>query len=342
MLNSHNCGQDKAILCQGQRSLAKAVRKPVKTAFLGLLLIVSTLATGCSGGDNGKELEIADIGWTENTAIAELTKVLLEEELGYEQVTTHTSDLDSVYDSVAKGDLDAFQDVWLPNQRDLLSNVQDDVEQLNFSYQGQTEQGIGVPSYMNTTSLEQLNESGADMIFGIEPGSVVMGKIYDDVIPAYGLKQKLVEASTDGMLDEVDRRYRNQEEFALVAWSPHWMNQQYDLRYLEDPKDAFGELNEPAKIATIVEKNLSEDEPVAYAFMEALTLDEEHLNDLENTINEVGEPHEGAKQWAQDNRDVWQPLGRGRPERTGVLRRELPVGALLLSELKKDKWVPGE
>jgi glycine betaine/proline transport system substrate-binding protein len=95
----------------------------VKTAFLGLLLIVNTLATGCSGGYNGKELEIADIGWTENTAIAELTKVLLEEELGYEQVTIHTSDLDSVYDSVAKGDLDAFQDVWLPNQRDLLSNV---------------------------------------------------------------------------------------------------------------------------------------------------------------------------------------------------------------------------
>jgi glycine betaine/proline transport system substrate-binding protein len=307
MSDYRNCGQDPAILCQEQRSLAEDAGTLVKAAFLGLLLVVSTLATGCGGNASGRELDIADIGWTENTAIAELTKVLLEEELGYEQVTIHTSGLGSVYDSVARGDLDAFQDVWLPNQRYLLSNVEDDVEQLSFSYQGQTQQGIGVPTYMNTTSLDQLNESGADMIFGIEPGSVVMGKIYDDVIPAYGLKQKLVEASTDGMLDEVDRRYRNQEEFALVAWSPHWMNQQYDLRYLADPKDAFGELNEPAKISTIVEKNLSKDEPVAYAFMEALTLDEEHLNDLESTINEVGEPHEGARQWAQDNRDVWQP-----------------------------------
>src|SRR5215207_7060018 len=189
----------------------------MKAAFLGLLFIVGILATSCSGGaDGGETLDLADIGWTENTAIAHLTKVLLEEELGYEQVTIHTSDLDSVYDSVARGDLDAFQDVWLPNQRDLLSKVEDDVEQLSFSYQGQTEQGIGVPRYMNTTSLDQLNESGADMIFGIESGSVVLGKVYDDVIPTYGLKQKLVEASTDGMLDEVDRRYRNQEEFALV------------------------------------------------------------------------------------------------------------------------------
>ena len=281
----------------------------MKAAFLGLLLLlVSTLATGCGGGeDSAKRLDIADIGWTENTAIAHLTKVLLEEELGYEQVTIKTTDLDSVYSSVAEGDLDAFQDVWLPNQRDLLSSVEDDVEQLSFSYEGETKQGLAVPSYMDTTSLEQLNESKADMIFGIEPGSVVMGVIYDEVMPAYGLEQKLVEAPTEGMLTEVERRYSDREEFALVAWSPHWMNQRYDLRYLEDPEDAFGELNDPAKITTIVRKNLAENDPEARAFMDALVLDEEHLNDLESTINEVGEPQEGARQWAQDNREVWQP-----------------------------------
>ena len=281
----------------------------MKAAFLGLLLLlVSTLATGCGGGeDSAKRLDIADIGWTENTAIAHLTKVLLEEELGYEQVTIKTTDLDSVYSSVAEGDLDAFQDVWLPNQRDLLSSVEDDVEQLSFSYEGETKQGLAVPSYMDTTSLEQLNESKADMIFGIEPGSVVMGVIYEEVIPAYGLEQKLVEAPTEGMLTEVERRYNDREEFALVAWSPHWMNQRYDLRYLEDPEDAFGELNDPAKITTIVRKNLAENDPEARAFMDALVLDEEHLNDLESTINEVGEPQEGARQWAQDNREVWQP-----------------------------------
>ena len=64
-----------------------------------------------------------------------------------------------MYDSVANGDLDAFQDVWLPNQRNLLSGVEDDVELLEFWYQGQTNQGIGVPSYMDTMSLDQLNES---------------------------------------------------------------------------------------------------------------------------------------------------------------------------------------
>jgi glycine betaine/proline transport system substrate-binding protein len=280
----------------------------MKAAFLGLLFIVGILATSCSGGaDGGETLDLADIGWTENTAIAHLTKVLLEEEVGYEQVTIKTSDLDSVYSSVAKGDLDAFQDVWLPNQRDLLSSVEDDVEQLSYSYQGQTEQGLAVPSYMNTTSLNQLNDSEADLILGIEPGSVVMGVVYDEVMPTYRLKQKLVEASTEGMLAEVERLYNDREEFALVAWSPHWMNQRYDLRYLEDPNDAFGELNDPARITTIVNNNLPENEPAAYAFMNALIFNEDQLNDLESTIEEMGDPLEGARQWAQDNRDVWQP-----------------------------------
>ncbi len=272
------------------------------------MLVVSALLTaGCGGGDDGKTLEIADIGWTENTAISALTKVLLEEELGYESVTVNTSDLDSVYEGVARGNLDAFQDVWLPNQQDLLASVEDDVELLGPWYRGQTQQGIGVPSYMDATSLDQLTESETDLLLGIEPSSVVMEIVSEEVIPAYDLDQKLVEASTQGMFAEVDNRYDSREEFAFVAWSPHWMNQRYDFRYLEDPKDAFGELNNQAKIQMVVNEDLSGDDPVAYAFMDAVTLDEEQLNDLESTINEVGDPLEGARQWAQEHPEVWQP-----------------------------------
>jgi glycine betaine/proline transport system substrate-binding protein len=280
----------------------------MKATLVGALLLVATLAIGCGGGDGTKTLDIADIGWTENTAIANLTKVLLEEELGYDQVLINNrAELTEVYEAVATGELDAFQDVWLPNQQDLLSSVEEDVEQLSFSYQGQTEQGITIPSYMDINSLDQLNESEAEILFGIEPESVIMQRISEEVIPAYNLKQKFVEASTDAMLAEIDNYYRNQEEFAFVAWSPHWMNQKYDLIYLEDPKDAFGELNDPARITTIVNEDLPEGDPVATAFMDALILDEDQLNDLESTINEAGEPEEGARQWAQENRDVWQP-----------------------------------
>ena len=277
----------------------------VRGLFL-LIVFLAILTSGCGGGASGRTIDIADIGWTENTAIAQLTKLLLEEQLGYEEVIVHTSDLESVYGDVAKGDLDAFQDVWLPNQRSLLASVEDSVEQLSFSYEGETEQGIAVPTYMDVTSLDQLNQSDADLILGIEPGSVVMGVIYDEVMPAYDLPQKLVEGPTQGMLTEVEKRYRGREEFALVAWSPHWMNQRFDLRYLEDPEDAFGELNDPARITVIVNKDLPQDDPVATAFMDALILDEDQLNDLESAINEAGNPQEGARRWAEYNPEVWE------------------------------------
>ena len=277
----------------------------VRGLFL-LIVFLAILTSGCGGGASGRTIDIADIGWTENTAIAQLTKLLLEEQLGYEEVIVHTSDLESVYGDVAEGHLDAFQDVWLPNQRSLLASVEDSVEQLSFSYEGETEQGIAVPTYMDVTSLDQLNQSDADLILGIEPGSVVMGVIYDEVMPAYDLPQKLVEGPTQGMLTEVEKRYRGREEFALVAWSPHWMNQRFDLRYLEDPEDAFGELNDPARITTIVSEDLPQDDPVATAFMDALILDEDQLNDLESAINEAGNPQEGARRWAEDNPEVWE------------------------------------
>ena len=64
---------------------------------------------------------LANIGWDENVAVSNLTKALLEDELGYERVEIDTDeDLDSTYRGVASGELDAFQDVWLPNQEALL------------------------------------------------------------------------------------------------------------------------------------------------------------------------------------------------------------------------------
>jgi glycine betaine/proline transport system substrate-binding protein len=273
-----------------------------------VLLLVLWLMVGCSGGNSSeKTLKIADIGWTENTAISALTKVLLEQKLGYKEITIQTIDLNSAYEAVAKSNLDAFQDVWLPNQRDLLGNVKDDVEPLEPWYEGQTKQGIAVPSYMDTRTLEQLNESDAELILGIEPSSVVMKKVSEDVIPAYSLHQKLVEGSTDAMLYEVDALYANQENFAFLAWSPHWMNQRYDIRYLEDPNNAFGELNDAAQVSTVVRKDLTDKDPVAYAFMKSLRLSEEQLEDLENTIKEVDDPLEGARQWANENGSVVQP-----------------------------------
>ena len=271
------------------------------------VLVVGVLVTGCGGSSQNKELRVGNIGWDENVAVSNLTKVLLEDELGYDNVELKTLDVGDLFRDVGSGDLDAFQDVWLPNHKDYLGEVQDNVEQLDPWFQGTTRFGIAAPTYMDITSIDQLNGTDAGDILGIEPGAVIMEKIPDDVIPAYGLKQDLVESSTAGMLSEVKNRYNNKEDFAFVAWSPHWMNQRYEFSYLDDPKDALGELKDPAQLSTIVNKGLNDKDPVAYAFLKAMRLDEEQVNDLEDVINDAGDPLKGARQWTQDNRDVVEP-----------------------------------
>jgi glycine betaine/proline transport system substrate-binding protein len=283
------------------------VKTSWKLLVVILALVVGALTAGCGSSEQPEELKLANIGWDENVAVSNLTKVLLEEELGYQNVELSRAELDSTYREVANGELDAFQDVWLPNQRALLEGVSEDVEHLDPWFLDATEQGLAIPSYMDITSIDQLNETNADLILGIEESSVMLQMVADEVMPQYGLKQKLVEAPTEGMLAEVEIRYNNKEEFAFMAWSPHWMNQRYDFRYLEDPRDAMGGTNDPAEVSTIVKEDLWEEDPVAYTFLNTLKLTEEQINELEDVINEVGDPLEGSRSWVRDNRDVVQP-----------------------------------
>jgi glycine betaine/proline transport system substrate-binding protein len=276
-------------------------------AILALVLGALTL-TGCGGLGQNMGLLLANIGWDENVAVSNLTKVLLEDELGYESVEIRTQDnLNATYRDVASGELDAFQDVWLPNQEAKLDQVAEDVEHLDPWFLGETKQGMAVPAYMDVKSIPQLNGTDAKFILGIEPTSVMMQEVGQQVIPTYSLDQDLVTAPTAGMLAEVERLYSFREEFVFLAWSPHWMNQRFDIRYLEDPKDAMGPTNDPAECSTIVRGGLREADPVAYAFMEALELTEEQINDLETVINKEDDPLAGARRWASENSEVVLP-----------------------------------
>ena len=277
-------------------------------AIILVLVLGSLSLTGCGVGQNNYRLLLANIGWDENVAVSNLTKVLLEDELGYQSVEIRTQDdLDATYQDVASGEVDAFQDVWLPNQEALLDDVAEDVEHLEPWFLGKTKQGMAVPAYMDVKSIEGLNGTDAEFILGIEPSSVMLQEVGEEVIPSYGLEQKLVTAPTAGMLAEVERLYTFREEFVFLAWSPHWMNQRFDIRYLEDPKDAMGPTNDPAKCSTIVRGDLREKDPVAYAFMDALELTEEQINGLETVINAEDDPLAGARRWASENREVVRP-----------------------------------
>jgi glycine betaine/proline transport system substrate-binding protein len=283
---------------------------------LAVALLVAALAAGCGSGWPGssgeKTLTLGSIGWTENVAVSTLTKVVMEDELGYEEVQIKGPlELGPLFQGVAGGDLAAFQDVWLPNNQSYLDKpqIKNNVELLDPWYESRTAYGIAVPDYMDIQSLKQLDQAGTDQIIGIEPSASFHPVIRNKVIPGYDPNMKLVESSTAAMLAELEKNYKAKEPIVFLAWSPHWMNTEYDFHYLDDPKDLQGEFNDPSRITTVVNEDLSDEDPVAYAFLKAISLDEEQVNQMEADINEAGavDPEKGVRNWLEDNRDVVQP-----------------------------------
>jgi glycine betaine/proline transport system substrate-binding protein len=278
-----------------------------KLLAVTLALVVGAVVVGCGGSSpESRDLNLGvATGWDEAAVVANLSKIVMEEDLGYGEVRLQELELGPIIQGVASGDLDAYQDIWLPNHQAQIDEVQDDIVQLPPWYDGTTEFGIAVPDYMSITTIPELNQTDVTQILGIEPGAIISERIPDSVIPTYNLNQEYVESSTPSMLSEVESLYENQEEFAFVAWRPHWMNARYNFRYLEDPEDGLTDLNDGATISSIVNEDLPEDDPVAYAFLDAVTLTEEQVNEIEN-IN-PNDYAESARIWLEDNHDVVQP-----------------------------------
>jgi len=271
---------------------------------------------GCgSGGGSGsasKTLTLGSIGWTENIAVSNLTKVALGDEMGYDVQLKGPLDLGPMFQGLASGDLQAFQDVWLPNHEQYLNKpqIKPRVEVLDPWYQGTTKFGITVLSYMKgITSIEDLPKAGTKEITGIEPGAAFMPVIEDSVIPKYNLDMKLVTSSTAGMLAEVQKKYAAKEPIVFTGWSPHWMNLKYDIVYLDDPKNAQGAFDDPSRITCAVNKDLEGDDPAAFAFLKSIDLNENQINAIEAEMNKAGTGNEeqGVRAWYKKNKDVVKP-----------------------------------
>lgn len=69
-----------------------------------VLCIISDLVEGCAcSSPCKKQLVLGSIGWDENVAVSNLTKVLLEDELGYQNVQLKQEDVGALCSRVWAG-----------------------------------------------------------------------------------------------------------------------------------------------------------------------------------------------------------------------------------------------
>ncbi|NEU30618.1 ABC transporter permease subunit [bacterium LRH843] len=137
-------------------------------------------------------------------------------------------------------------------------------------------------------------------IIGIEPGAGLM-KLTKTAIEDYQLDNwQLVEGSSAAMVAELDKAYNNQQPIIITGWSPHWMFRAYNLKYLDDPKEAFGGAEE---IHTLARKGLEQDAPGAYKVLDQFAWEASDMEEVMSDVSNGMSPAEAAEKWIDANRE---------------------------------------
>ncbi|EKN71001.1 glycine/betaine-binding protein precursor [Neobacillus bataviensis LMG 21833] len=135
-------------------------------------------------------------------------------------------------------------------------------------------------------------------IIGIEPGAGIMSQT-KKAIKDYQLKDwQLQEGSSAAMAAELDKAYQNKKPIIVTGWAPHWMFSTYDLKFLKDPKDSYGAVED---IHTIVRKGLEKDAPGAYTILDQFTWKPADMEKVMLDIKKGTDPAKAAENWIKAN-----------------------------------------
>lgn len=251
---------------------------PLRTLMTGSGLLLATLAAPVSAAEDASVVFSAP-PWPGVTMKTEIASEVLEA-LGY-SARTRQLGAQITYEGMSLGEVDSFLAAWLPGQSSMYKAAMDKktLVDLGNNVEG-ARLSFAVPGYVaaaGVTSNEDLDKPEfADKfdktIYSIEIGSgssEIVNKIVDE--DAYGLGDwDLKESSTPGMLASVANATKHKEWILFVGWTPHWMNIEYDMVFLDDPKDVWGPGGGASDVKTLANKVWSEAHPNATRFLDQL------------------------------------------------------------------------
>lgn len=203
-------------------------------------------------------VRLADVGWTDVTATTAVFSHVLRG-LGYEPQTTLLS-VPVTFAVMKGGNIDVFLGNWMPAQTRDRQPYMDDgsIEIIRENLTG-AKYTLATPSYAFESGIKDfadIQRFGPALnftIYGIEAGNDGNRHILTMIQHnEYGLGTfHLVESSEQGMLAEVARAYAARKPIVFLAWDPHPMNMQFDLRYLTGGDATFGPNYGGARVLTL-------------------------------------------------------------------------------------------
>lgn len=250
-----------------------------------------------SGADKGT-FNLAYPEWSSEIASSNVVRVALEQ-AGY-KVNMTSLRVAILYQALADGQIDGMVSVWLPSTQKEYYELKDKFVTLGPNLED-TKLGLVVPAYTYEAGVQSIADLKTyagkfqNKIIGIEPGSGI-NRLTKNVIRNYGLKQmRLQQTSELIMTASLANAVKNHQDIVVTGWTPHWMFGRFDLKYLKDPQNGYGDLE---KIATLVRKGLKQDMPEAYAILDNFYWTPKEMEEVMLMNQEKGsDPYENAKKW---------------------------------------------
>lgn len=258
---------------------------------------------GEAGESTEKEtIKIGYVMWACAEASTHIAQAVVMDYLGYDAETI-ALEVGGMYSGIADGDLDFQTTAWLPvTHKEYMDTFGDQVVNYGILYE-EARIGLVVPSYVDINSIEELNEYAdkfGGRITGIDGGAGIM-MATERAIDEYGLELELLESSDMAMTAALADAISEEEWIVVTGWTPHWKFARYDLKFLEDPKKVYGDVE---TINVIARQGLDEDAPEVARFLENFYLEPEQLGAVIGTIADGEEPLEAARQWIADNENI--------------------------------------
>jgi len=209
--------------------------------FFILLLPLSAQASSC------RSVSFGVVDWTDVQATTATASELLQR-LGYE-VNTQKLSVPEVYQQLSSGKLDVFLGNWMPTMEPIIEPYlkNQSIEVLGKNLAG-AKYTLAVPSYVyeagvrTFADLQRFKDQFKNKLYGLEKGNDGNALLLDVIAKNdFSLGDfSLVELPERLMLYQVKRHIRDGDWIAFLAWAPHPMNENFDIRYLDGGDEYFG------------------------------------------------------------------------------------------------------
>jgi len=295
------------------------MQKQFSYLLIFALAVVFLAGSGFVAQAQNNKVRFGYINWPGVTVKTHVADKLLTT-LGYEVEMTQLQ-VPATYKALSIGNLDVFLGGWIPTMKTYLDPYLEKgtIKQLAINL-NETVYRNAVPEYVWEAGVHSLadldkpefrdkfdlNNNGKPEIYGIEPGNegnkIDIQAIENDT---YGLGDwEFIPSSTAGMLSQVKQAAKNDQWIVFLGWKPHWMNIEWDLKYLQDPERIWPE---PGKevVWTLSRQNFKTDMENVYHFLKQFEVTPTWQSDwIYGYTYAEKDPSDVAESWIKNHLDV--------------------------------------